>query len=141
MPTLNWNPDWETGIQKIDRQHRALFAQLETLMTAIHQDVALARIPALLAFLANYVEEHFRDEETEMEASGYPGLAAHRAIHDRLREKVAALLLQFQKEPGVLNDAVLDFVTEWLVGHINGEDRRMAHHLVRWASARSKPPL
>jgi hemerythrin len=113
MSMLDWNPDWETGIEKVDQQHRALFSQLETLMTAIHQDAAETRIPNLLAFLANYVEEHFRDEEIEMEATGYPGVAAHRAIHNGLREKVGVLLIQFQKEPGVLND---DAVFTSLVG-------------------------
>jgi len=131
---LVWNPEWETGIWKIDQQHRELLGQIEGLMVAIHANEAEARIPGLLAFLAGYVGRHFQDEESEMEASAYPGLPAHRAIHDNMRKQVAELALQHKTNPAVITDDVLNFLTDWLVKHINGEDRRMAKHLVRWAS-------
>jgi hemerythrin len=134
MPTLDWNPDWETGIKKIDQQHRELFRQVEALMNAIHHDQAAAHISGLLKFLANYVDVHFKDEEAEMKASDYHGLASHQAIHNDMRSKVATLLLQFQNDPTVITDSVIEFIIDWLVNHINGEDRRMAHHLIKWAS-------
>jgi hemerythrin-like metal-binding protein len=138
MPLLAWNPDWETGIRQIDQQHRELFAQVEILMNAIHNDEAAGRIPNLLKFLANYVDVHFQDEETAMKGSNYPGLASHQAIHDDMRGKVAALLIEFQKDPTVVTDQVLDFISEWLVNHINGEDRRMARHLIQWNAAHAR---
>jgi hemerythrin-like metal-binding protein len=135
---LVWNPEWETGIWKIDQQHRELLGQIEGLMSAIHSNEAETRIPGLLAFLAGYVDQHFKDEEVEMEASAYPGMAGHRVIHDQMRGQVAGLLEYYQADPSVITDEVLDFLTSWLINHINGEDRRMAHHLVRWASAHAK---
>ncbi len=134
MSMLVWNPEWETGIWKIDQQHRELLRQIEVLMLAVHANEAEVRIPRLLGFLAGYVDKHFQDEEIEMEASAYPGLAGHRAIHDEMRGQVAGLVLQHKTNPAVISEEVLNFLTDWLVNHINGEDRRMAKHLVRWAS-------
>jgi hemerythrin len=139
MVALDWNPAWETGIRKIDEQHRALFGQVEMLMNAIHTEEASSRLPDLMAFLVQYVELHFQNEEAEMKASGYPELTSHRAIHDNLRADVAELMLRFQKDPTVITDAVLDFLTKWLIEHINGDDRRMALYLIHWASERSQP--
>lgn len=134
MRMLDWNPAWETGIPKIDEQHRELFRQIEILMVAIHENEMTSCIPALMPILATYVGSHFSDEEAAMEASGYPELVAHRAVHDGMREKVRTLLLQFQSDPTVMTDAVLDFLMDWLINHINGEDRRMALYLARWNS-------
>jgi hemerythrin-like metal-binding protein len=133
MTLLDWNPDWATGVEEIDQQHRAWFDQIEVLMEAIHLDEATLRIPGLLAFLAKYVEAHFRGEEAQMEASSYPDLDAHRAIHNDMRDKVAQLVRQFETDPTSVTEAVLDFQTDWLIDHINQEDRRMAHHLIQWA--------
>lgn len=134
MSLLVWNPEWETGVGKIDRQHRDLLGQIEVLMTAIHADEAANRIPGLLDFLATYVDQHFRDEETEMATSSFPRTASHRAIHDEMRGQVARLLIQFKEDPAVITDEVLDFMTDWLVKHINEEDRHLARHLIRYAS-------
>ena len=138
MPTLEWNPNWETGIRKIDQQHKELFHQIEALFIAIHEDHAAAQIQGLLKFLASYVDVHFSAEESEMKASDYPGFASHKVTHDDMRKKVATLLLQFHSDPKVIEDSVIDFIIDWLVNHINGEDRRMAHHLIKWASTRSQ---
>ena len=138
MNLLVWNPDWETGFQMIDDQHRELFRRVDALMSAIHMDDAKETVPGLLSFLAEYVVQHFQAEEAEMVASHYPGLDSHRQIHADMTAKVAAMLRQFETDPTCITDEVLEFITEWLVLHINGVDRQMAHHLIRWAG--THPP-
>ena len=135
MNLLVWNPDWETGFQMIDDQHRELFRRVDALMSAIHMDDAKQTVPGLLNFLADYVVQHFQAEEAEMITAQYPGLVAHQQIHEEMRGKVAAMLQQFETDPTCITDDVLEFITEWLVLHINGVDRQMAHHLIRWAAA------
>ncbi|NTW86293.1 MAG: hemerythrin family protein, partial [Holophagaceae bacterium] len=132
MSLLVWNPEWNTGIELIDLQHQALLSQVDELLGAIHSNDMDGRLPGLLAFLADYVEEHFRMEEAQMEASAYPGTVAHRAIHDDMRQQVVALVARYQLDSHAVTDEVLDFVTDWLIKHINGEDRRMARYLLGW---------
>ncbi len=134
MTFVTWNPAWETGIQQIDEQHRQLLAQFEALLAGIHEKQPEVRIPGLLVFLAEYVDTHFSTEEEHMKATLYPGFPGHKAIHDDMRAQVAQLVAQYDNDPASLTEEVLDFLTGWLIDHINEHDRRMAHHLVRFAA-------
>ncbi|MCE1203923.1 MAG: hemerythrin family protein [Holophagaceae bacterium] len=129
MNMVIWNPAWETGITLIDQQHQALLAQFEALLVAIHENHPEDRIQPLLQFLADYVDTHFSMEEGLMQVVGYPGLAGHQAIHDRMRARVGQLLEAAKDNPATLTEEVIDFLTDWLLRHINEEDRRMAQHL------------
>jgi len=132
MTLLNWNPAWETGFQLIDEQHRQMLAQFEALLVAIHEDHPEERIPGLLTFLSNYVETHFSEEEDHMRTTQYAGYTAHKAIHDDMRAHVARLAAGYLEDRSIMSDAVLVFMTDWLIGHINEHDRRMASHLIRF---------
>lgn len=129
MSLVIWNPAWETGIELIDQQHQALLAQFEALLVAIRAEQSEAQIPELLAFLAMYVESHFSMEETHMQATHYQGFPGHKAIHDAMRLQVANLLTGVKENPGMLTEEVVNFLTNWLLHHINEEDRIMARHL------------
>ena len=136
MAFVIWNPAWETGVPLIDEDHRQLLSQIEQLFNAIHEKRPGDRIPEILAFLAEYVESHFAREERHMEASEYPGLAHHKAIHDDMRAQVARLIKSSHGNPAVVTEDVVNFLSEWLVSHITEEDQRMARHFL-WFEARA----
>lgn len=138
MISALWNPAWETGISDIDQQHRELFRQVDDLLLAVHHDEHLEQIPRVLAFLTEYIETHFACEELQMERSAYPGLEVHRAVHDDMRQRASELLAGATEDPEVVTDAVIVFLIDWLVGHIDGEDRLMARHLQRCQVPRSE---
>lgn len=143
MSMVVWNPAWETGISLIDQQHRELLAQFEGLLVAIHENHPEDRIPVLLQFLADYVESHFALEESLMQVADFPGLPGHRLIHDHMRGRVGELVEAAKANPATLTEEIIDFLTDWLLRHINEEDRRMAQH-VRHAggpSPRSEPGI
>ena len=129
MAMLAWNPSWETGVPEIDRQHRMWLAQVEKLFQAIVGRQEPAAICDVLMFLASYVDSHFRLEERFMERSAYPGFAAHKAVHDELRSKVASLIEAHNLDPASLTDEITDFLSGWLIRHIDEHDRAMARHL------------
>jgi hemerythrin-like metal-binding protein len=129
MGRLTWNTSWETGIPKIDEQHKRLFEQLDVLMNAVIEGGEDDPTPDLLAFLVIYVEAHFRDEESAMTASNYPGKEGHEAIHQGLRDEVAQFMTRYQSDPKVLTQDVLGFLVHWLIDHISQEDQRLADHL------------
>ncbi|NWJ39940.1 MAG: hemerythrin family protein [Geothrix sp.] len=139
MSMVIWNPAWETGIPLIDQQHQALLAQFEALLVAIHENHPDDRIPPLLQFLADYVETHFALEEGLMQVADYPGFAGHKAIHDRMRARVGQLVEAARGNPATLTEEVIDFLTDWLLRHINEEDRRMAQHVHHAGGTQARP--
>ena len=134
MTLLTWNPAWETGVPQIDEQHRRLLTQFEELLVAIHENHPEERIPGLLAFLSDYVETHFSTEEEHMKETHYPGLSGHKAIHDDMRAQVNQLVARYLEDQSIVSEGVLVFLSDWLIGHINDHDRRMASHLIRFNS-------
>lgn len=135
MHMLVWNPAWETGIARIDDQHRTLLGQVDQFFQAIHDPGAGDQLPGMLVFLAGYVDVHFREEEAAMEAAGYPGLPAHRTAHEGMRDRLKELLARFQEDRSVLTAALLEFMVDWLVNHIDQNDRVMAAYLLRSTGA------
>lgn len=129
MNFIRWDSAWETGIRKIDNQHKELLRLMNELFEAIQSQEAERRVSGMLAFLATYVVSHFQEEEEAMRATGYPRLAAHRASHEDLARQVGGFIAQAQADPSVVTEALVRFLVDWLVHHIEGQDLLMAEHL------------
>jgi hemerythrin len=126
---IQWTEELATGIERIDAQHRDLYAQVASLHDAMrtHQ---LDRVPAVLGGLQRYALEHFATEEREMEVRGYPRLAAHRVLHrnfvdEFLRQR--ALLSDGVTLSGVVGLSV--WLTDWLREHVRKEDGQLAEFI------------
>lgn len=122
-----WNPLLETGIADIDAQHRVLVGLLNQLAQqqtcgANDQDVS-----TLLAQLANYADYHFRSEEAIWQAglAGDPWLDEHAQAHQKFFVHIARLREGERAAKAVL-DELFDYLTRWLIGHILGDDKRLA---------------
>ena len=53
----------------------------------------------------------------------------HQQSHNGLKTKVVDLLEKFNLEAALLTVAVTKFLTDWLVHHIQGEDRKLTEFL------------
>ena len=126
MASFFFNPEWDTGVPEIDRQHRELLRRMELLWVALKARDESAETERTLLHLGEYVELHFQAEEAIMAEAGYPGLAQHKAIHDDLRGRVEALVASYLGGLKMVPLDVMDFLTDWLSGHLSGEDRNLA---------------
>ena len=129
MSIFEWNPAWETGNPLIDRQHIQLFQQLERLYIAVAEGKDVGETEKALMLLGEYVETHFRDEESLMWQSGYGDIVHHKEIHDDLRKQVNGLIAAFLNDLQPIPAAVMDFLVTWLKNHLAGEDQILAKHL------------
>jgi hemerythrin len=117
-----------TGLRLVDDEHAALVAQLDRL------EIGLAAgntsdTEAALAFLLEYVLAHFAHEEAQLAASGWPGLAAHRALHADLSGRLDQLIAAHHAGDPGLPQAVAALLDGWLVAHINEADQEWATEL------------
>ena len=129
MSDLVWNPEWDTGVELIDEQHRQLLAQFDRLLAAVRVKGQVQQLGSLVGFLADYVELHFRSEESLMAEVGFPDLARHQVLHNEMRARVEAVREDFAQSPGIVTLELLEFLTHWLINHISVEDRRLAQHI------------
>ena len=125
MNIASWNQRYETGIEVIDDQHRALFAALNDLGEAFRTGTSSAHVDRSLQSLMAYTAEHFETEERYMRERNYPRLAEHLAEHARLVGKARELLERFADGRPVTLDVAI-FLANLLKHHIDQYDLAMA---------------
>ncbi len=133
MAIAIWSSRFETGIDLVDAQHKALFEAVNRLAASFGAGTTATQVGESLAFLAQYTLEHFQTEEHFMREMGYPALETHRAEHARLVDKVQLLQSRLAEGKTVTMDVAI-FLADWLKHHIHGAD--MAY--VRFAKDKSR---
>jgi hemerythrin len=123
-----WTKSLETGVPKIDEQHKELFRQTDNLIDKSKAD----KIDGTISFLRTYVAKHFTDEEILQKVSNYPKAAFHKNLHVEFSKTVKTLFDQYQqaqnKAPVLLsiNTAVIN----WLKEHIMQHDKEFAVYYI-----------
>ncbi|NCP39285.1 MAG: bacteriohemerythrin [Rhodoferax sp.] len=122
-----WNPLMETGIAEVDAQHRVLVGMLNRLADQHVHGANEQDVTTVLAELANYADYHFRTEEAVWQAdlAGDTWLEEHARIHQKFFAHIAKLR-EGGRDFKTVIDELFDYLTRWLIGHILGDDKRMA---------------
>ncbi|GAA0568767.1 bacteriohemerythrin [Caenispirillum bisanense] len=128
------------GVEALDADHRKLMTYVNDLHAAVRGKAAPADIGRILDELIAYTEYHFEVEERLQKLARYPHLDDHRQAHEALKQKVYALRERFRADPKALNSIkVFDFLTDWLVRHILGDDMKYKPFLERKPAAAAAP--
>lgn len=122
-----WSDDYRIGVESVDEQHREIFDRLDRLMTAS----ADPEVRGMAAFMANYVVEHFADEERLMRQVRYPGYESHRQTHIEFRRVVISKVAAIHAADNLdaLKIELYVLVSEWLIDHILGKDRKITSYI------------
>jgi len=126
MGLISWDARLQTGHAGIDDQHRELVDAINRLHTAMKQGKGKSELGAILNFLKDYTESHFQMEEDLMKRHIYPGAPKHKSVHHDLLVQVEDLAAKHLGGENILTLSVMDFLEDWLVQHIQGEDYRFA---------------
>jgi hemerythrin-like metal-binding protein len=122
LAVAGWSEDLRVGVDAIDLQHRRLFDLVETLRDVVERLPGAPAFACVIDELEHYTNAHFRDEEALMAASGYPGRRLHEAAHGEFRRLVVKARTACQVDDGGA-EAMLAYLSEWLVRHIRNEDQ------------------
>lgn len=123
--TLAWSDDLSVGSPTIDREHRELVELFQHLTDPARQDDA-AFLRATLDDLVRHVGEHFEREEGIMRRWDYPNYALHRQAHGDLLDQINHFMDLMNETGAALQPArIIDFVGNWLVGHILHDDKAL----------------
>jgi len=119
-----WMKSLETGIEKIDEQHKELFRQIDMLLDPHNAN----RHREVIDFLGGYIVKHFTDEQKMHTESKYPKAATHRKYHDDYVTVFRVLKDKYIKEgPTPANNMEINkTVVGWLKDHILVHDKEFA---------------
>ena len=130
---LQWTDAMATSIDAVDAQHQHLLEIFNRIALAQAGDASHESVFACLDELVDYTRYHFRDEERLIRHWRVD--SRHRTMHLQAHESFRGFLRQAREFAGEhapeVTVELLAFLTQWLLHHIMGMDRRMAREIHR----------
>lgn len=124
-----WNANFETGIDRIDEQHRVLVDLLNVLVGHLAFQSDAPTINQVFAELRHYADQHFADEDViwREHLGEIDWVIGHRDEHDEFVGRLAALRIEEEgRSFDEIIEDVVSFLSRWLALHIIDSDKRLA---------------
>jgi len=122
---MQWRPDFNLGIEKIDNQHKKIVELINALNAAFMEDQANERLGGIFSELIDYADYHFKDEEALFSVHNFPFTKEHKRMHEGFIRKVNDLKNKFEDGQPV-TFRLISFMKQWLTDHILDADREFA---------------
>lgn len=117
---MKWVPEYNTGIDVIDDQHRRILDYINEI-DAIDVNTDRERVKQILENIIDYTQSHFTFEESLQEEAGYKYRVPHKRVHDLFIKKIESYRDRF--ELGHSIEAELhEVLSKWLINHIQHDD-------------------
>lgn len=125
-----WTKEWETGIKKIDEQHKHFVELINETYNLNSNEAGKRKLRDILNDLTEYARVHFSTEEEYFDETDYPESDKHKEKHQELLSKVLTFNKRFEAKEDIsrLVEDFLDFLKEWLDEHLIKVD----HKYIPW---------
>lgn len=121
---INWTSDLSVGVTEIDKQHMKLVELINALYRAMKRGHAREVTQKIVDELLDYTVYHFGHEEKYFDKFGYEDTASHKRIHKKFTDTVGEFARNFKAGKADVSSDLLNFLRDWLTGHIKGTDRK-----------------
>jgi hemerythrin-like metal-binding protein len=125
-----WDDNFDTGLAKVDEQHRKLVQLLNRLASHVAFKTDLPQLNVIFDELADYAVYHFETEEAiwAEHLAGDPLEVGHKVTHEKFIQAVLRFRSYQDSKPiAQVLEEVLAFLARWLASHILETDRHMAY--------------
>jgi hemerythrin len=129
MTLLQWQDNFNLGIEEVDHEHRELIGLINALHDSLATDRSAVRVEAFLGEVLADISAHFALEEKVMRARRYDALEEHKADHERLLDELRDLMDE-QADGAVLDEErFAQRLAQWFAGHFQTHDARLHRFL------------
>jgi hemerythrin-like metal-binding protein len=125
VPTIEWHERYEVGVAVIDGQHREMLELVNRLLEGLRDGREREDLVETLRELVRATEHNIATEERLMQEYGLSP-RHHAEAHTRLLEAIRHFDLRLDAQ-GLAGSA--SWLREWLLGHIDEDDRPLAEQL------------
>lgn len=129
---ITWDPQLTVGFAEIDEQHQEIFRRVDVLVANMRRGQSPEELAKLVAFLGEYVHEHFGAEEGLMLMYRYPLIGPHRAQHRAFVQTFVELKGEFERGGATeaFTEKLSGALQRWLREHIGTSDRALGKFLI-----------
>jgi hemerythrin-like metal-binding protein len=128
---IEWRAEWESGIAIIDDQHRTLVNHSREILNMIVSGTDKLALDYMIDHLIAHVEEHFHDEEEELEYANYPYLAEHKNLHRSLIKEAEEFNTAYKKGKADVKDLFHLVYDKIVMEHMLSADRKFFPFLTK----------
>jgi len=131
---IEWDDRYKLGVPAMDADHKALAECLNLFLSRAAEGSSGSELAGLMNDLVRKTHDHFVREEVLLDRIDYPYLARHRTEHDRLLSLMRNYQVGLEKggTPVVnVTDETVEFLSNWLLQHIEEEDRHYKPYVAR----------
>lgn len=125
-----WREEYSVGLVRFDDEHKVMIGMISTLHESMRTGQAVVQILPIIDGLIAYTLNHFAHEEQAFLQTGYPSAVVHRLQHEKLKAQVMEFRARasFESSSALALD-LAQFLHDWLIVHIQQDDRRYGQHL------------
>ncbi len=127
---IHWSLSYSVDVAAMDAEHQRLIDIINSLYGAMREGRGTDSLAGILDELVSYTRTHFSHEEQLMQQAGYPDYDAQKAAHETLVARLMEIREKFVSGTA-LSQEVMTFLKGWLIGHIQGMDKKYGPHLNR----------
>ena len=117
---MEWTPEYNTGIEVIDDQHKRILDYINEIDT-IQAGTNRARVKEILDNIIDYTQSHFTFEESLQEEAGYKYRVPHKRVHDLFIKKIESYRDRFEMGHEIEHE-LHEVLSKWLINHIQHDD-------------------
>ncbi len=122
MPIIKWRDSYSVGVEKFDNAHTALLEIINDMFVVVRDHQSVEHLSDAMNKLIRYTQEHFIEEEKELEKINFPKLDEHKKVHAELLQEVAAYKVRIDNKEEEATVGLYHFLRNWLITHILDED-------------------
>ncbi len=123
---FEWLNEYSVGHEQLDEQHKLIFSVVDKFEIALYSGEAKSKVKIVIDFLSDYIDEHFKLEESLMVSCGYRDYEVHKKMHEQFIINYVDLKKEFYNK-GATEYFIIRVDRElrnWWKNHIMVEDRK-----------------
>ena len=124
MPFIEWTDEFSVHEEKMDQQHKMLFAYINKFYEKIEKGASQRELIPVFDKIVSYTDFHFKDEEELLKKNNFPDYQVHKAIHKTLIAEVLSFRSRLRNEEPNVEQEIKQFLKLWLSAHIKGIDTK-----------------
>lgn len=113
---------WRCGVPRLDEQYDELFRIVRKNQGALKAGTEPEVLEAALSSLASHLEGHLALEESYLNQITFPGLVAHRRLHQVFLQQVQAFRLRIAERDPMAGLELSQQLFTWIRVHVGKED-------------------
>jgi hemerythrin len=130
MTYMTLSDTYRVGLPSVDGEHEELMDLINQIYEGLHAHASQNEVNQMFQRFTDCTSTHFWREEMQFAETRYPDAVTHTRKHEHLMKTLACFGHGVDRMGRTVSvEDQLDFLRDWLLDHIDTEDRQFGDYL------------